>query len=129
VEPRRQIDLGVDLASTRPRGVFGCWRCSGYGQDGMCRICQGSGLTIDWVLVRGGDEPLHPAWVRGIRDQCAAAGVPFAFLGWGYWKPIYEPTDEPAELVVLNMGVDHSGRLLDGRDHFDSPWGKLEVAP
>lgn len=36
---------------------------------------------IDWV-VAGGESgakarPMHPEWVRSIRDQCVAAGVPF----------------------------------------------------
>lgn len=36
---------------------------------------------IDAVIVGGesgtGARPMHPDWVRSIRDQCAAAGVPF----------------------------------------------------
>jgi protein gp37 len=42
---------------------------------------------IDWVIVGGesgpGARPMHPAWVRDIRDQCQAAGVPFFFKQWG----------------------------------------------
>lgn len=38
---------------------------------------------IDWVIVGGesgpGARPMHPDWARAIRDQCAAAGVPFFF--------------------------------------------------
>jgi len=37
--------------------------------------------AIDWVIVGGetgrAARPMHPEWVRSIRDQCAAAGVPF----------------------------------------------------
>lgn len=44
---------------------------------------------IGWVIVGGesgpGARPMHPAWVRSIRDQCAAAGVPFFFKQWGQW--------------------------------------------
>jgi protein gp37 len=47
---------------------------------------------IDWVIVGGesgpGARPMHPAWVRAIRDQCTAAGVPFWFKQWGAWSPI-----------------------------------------
>lgn len=36
---------------------------------------------IDWLIVGGesgpGARPMHPAWAKSIRDQCAAAGVPF----------------------------------------------------
>jgi protein gp37 len=38
---------------------------------------------IDWVIVGGesGHEarPMHPDWVRSIKDQCQSAGVPFFF--------------------------------------------------
>lgn len=44
---------------------------------------------IDWVIAGGesGREarPSHPDWFRGLRDQCAAAGVPFLFKQWGEW--------------------------------------------
>lgn len=44
---------------------------------------------IDWVIVGGESgphaRPMHPAWVRGLRDQCAAAVVPFLFKQWGEW--------------------------------------------
>lgn len=36
---------------------------------------------IDWVICGGesgpGARPMHPGWARSLRDQCAAAGVPF----------------------------------------------------
>lgn len=37
------------------------------------------------VTVSGGERPLHPSWVRDLRDQCKAAGVPFRFESWGDW--------------------------------------------
>jgi protein gp37 len=47
----------------------------------------GPGITVDWVIAGGetgpGARPCHPDWVRGIRDQCRAAGVPFWFKQWG----------------------------------------------
>lgn len=50
--------------------------------------CAGQ-ATIDWVIVGGesgtGARPIHPDWVRGIRDQCQGAGVPFHFKQWGEW--------------------------------------------
>lgn len=46
---------------------------------------------IDWVIVGGESgpdaRPMHPDWVRSIRDQCQAAGVPFFFKQWGEWMP------------------------------------------
>lgn len=49
---------------------------------------------IDWVIVGGesgpGARPMHPDWARSLRDQCAAAGIPFFFKQWGAWLPIFE---------------------------------------
>ncbi|MGV6473474.1 phage Gp37/Gp68 family protein [Azotobacter vinelandii] len=50
---------------------------------------------LDWVIVGGESgpnaRPMHPAWARSLRDQCAtagaAAGVPFLFKQWGEWVP------------------------------------------
>ena len=42
---------------------------------------------IDWVIVGGesgpGSRPMHPDWVREIRDNCREHGVPFFFKQWG----------------------------------------------
>jgi protein gp37 len=47
--------------------------------------------SLDWVIVGGesgpGARPMHPVWARSLRDQCAAAGVPFFFKQWGEWEP------------------------------------------
>lgn len=41
------------------------------------------GPRLDWVVAGGesgrGARPMHPDWARGLRDQCAHAGVPFFF--------------------------------------------------
>lgn len=45
--------------------------------------------ALDWVIVGGESgphaRPMHPSWPRALRDQCAAAGVPFLFKQWGEW--------------------------------------------
>lgn len=47
--------------------------------------------TIDWVIAGGESgpqaRPSHPDWIRSLRVQCAAAGVPFLFKQWGSWLP------------------------------------------
>jgi protein gp37 len=62
---------------------------------------------IDWVIVGGESgprrRPLSPVWVRELRDQCNAAGVPFFFKQWG--------GRSPKEL----------GRTLDGRQWNEMP--------
>jgi protein gp37 len=56
---------------------------------------------ISWLIAGGesgpGYRPPDPAWVRAIRDQCAAAAVPFFFKQWGGLTP------------------KAGGRVLDGR--------------
>jgi protein gp37 len=56
---------------------------------------------LNWVVAGGesgtGARPMHPDWVRSLRDQCAAAGVPFLFKQWGSWRPIGDGTPEWSE--------------------------------
>lgn len=47
--------------------------------------------SIDWVIA-GGESGAKarispPDWLRALRDQCAAAGVPFFFKQWGAQEP------------------------------------------
>lgn len=59
---------------------------------------------IHWVIAGGESgphaRPMHPDWVRSLRDQCAAAGVAFFVkqLSSGGAKPIKELADFPADL-------------------------------
>jgi len=91
---------------------------------------------IDGLIVEGGDHPVHPDWVRSLRDQAVAAGVPFCFRGWGEWGPspdaglpetlpTYGPShhhyfDDPPH-KVWRFGKDRSGRVLDGRTWDQTP--------
>lgn len=72
----------VDLLAT-PAGDILC-RCGGCME--MTRDTR-----LDWVVVGGESgpkaRPMHPQWARDLRDQCAAAGVPFLFKQWGEWFP------------------------------------------
>ncbi len=47
------------------------------------------GNKLDWVIVGGESgpnaRPMHPEWVRTIRDDCGVYGVPFFFKQWGKW--------------------------------------------
>lgn len=72
-----------------------------YAANGECvPLCPACGESaswtgydngIDWVIVGGesghGARPMHPDWARSLRDQCAAAGVPFLFKQHGEWAP------------------------------------------
>jgi protein gp37 len=68
-------------------------------------------LPVDWLIAGGesgpGARPMHPDWARGLRDQCAAAGVPFFFKQWGEF--------EPAIITLDGCGMDTgSGQRLRG---------------
>lgn len=61
----------------------------------------------DWVIVGGESgpvaRPMHPAWVRSVRDQCAAAGVPFFFKQWGSWgRATPRHSGEPGTFAIAN---------------------------
>lgn len=49
---------------------------------------------IKWVICGGESghnaRPMHPDWVRYIRDQCKEANVPFFFKQWGEWEQVGE---------------------------------------
>lgn len=49
---------------------------------------------INWVIVGGESgpdaRPVHPDWVRSLRDQCTAAGTAFFFKQWGEWTTFYD---------------------------------------
>jgi len=51
--------------------------------------CPGVLDNIDWAIVGGesgpGARPMHPDWVRDIRDQCVAADASFFFKQYGEW--------------------------------------------
>lgn len=90
---------------------------------------------MDWVIVGGetgpGARPMHPDWVRSIRDQCQAAGTPFFFKSWGEYcapsqllnqgKKEYEDEKDMANFKYWKVGKKAAGRLLDGKEHSEIP--------
>ncbi|GAA3733380.1 DUF5131 family protein [Salinactinospora qingdaonensis] len=62
---------------------------------------------IDWVIAGGESgphhRPVHPDWVRGLRDHCAEQGSAFFFKQWGGRTP------------------KTGGRVLDGRTWDERP--------
>lgn len=66
-----------------------------------------SSAIIRWVIAGGESgakaEPMHPDWVRSLRDQCQQSGIPFFFKQWG------------------GRNKKAAGNLLDGRQHLEFP--------
>jgi len=77
---------------------------------------------LNWVIVSGesgpGARPMQPDWVRSIRDQCVAAGVPFFWKQFGKLSNNPDPKDHTAK---ENGGHAKGGRLLDGRTWDEMP--------
>lgn len=65
-----------------------CDRCAGHESDPIHTSPRGK---VDWVIVGGESgpnaRPMHSDWAQSLRDQCAAAGVPFLFKQWGEFAP------------------------------------------
>lgn len=65
---------------------------------------------LDWVIVGGESgskaRPMHPDWVRSIRDQCKEAKVPFFFKQWGEYKNGSDYTNEKNYIVINNAKYD-----------------------
>jgi protein gp37 len=102
--------------------------------------------NLDWLVAGGesgpGARPMHPAWPRSLREQCAIARVPFFFKQWGAWAPCVDfprhaAGDELKQAVPSRTGPPNgaerdfewmvrlpkhiAGRELDGRTHDEYP--------
>lgn len=98
-----------------------CWgdcACSTlYGFDAGCRRHGGDGMLtrkIDWIIVGGesgpGARPMHPSWARGLREQCAEAGVPMLFKQWGEWAPAHSAPSGTAGAYAIACSPSHTGQ-------------------
>lgn len=126
-------------------------RCGHHGNllhGKLCPDCFPN--VIDWVIVGGesgpGARPIHPDWVRSVRDQCQEAGVSFFFKQWGEWLfmgegiNVAESRGRHDGYYCLNgdytkpylsnhlmgrscyrIGKKQAGRLLDGREWNERP--------
>lgn len=106
---------------------------------------------VDWVICGGESgpqaRPMHPDWVRSLRDQCFDAGVPFHFKQWGEWlcceteastdfngRAVY--VDEGFGVTLperglrviqvngaefVHVGTKAAGRVIDGLEHNGFP--------
>lgn len=78
-----------------------CWGECNWCKGGLpplhnCQLGRQSDRQIDrgisgigWVIAGGESgghaRPMHPEWIRSLRDQCKFPEVPFFFKHWGEW--------------------------------------------
>lgn len=96
------------------------------------------GGKLHWVICGGetgpNARPMHPDWVRSLRDQCQAAEIPFFFKSWGEYLPcdqeqasaFLDGTKEPLfapnpEDYSVKVGKKAAGRILDRRTWDEIP--------
>lgn len=86
----------IDLESACDIGerlvCAGSWNEHAEPQRCLAAIRHCSIRLLDWVIVGGESgnhaRPMHPDWVRSLRDQCHAAGVAFHFKQWGEYHTL-----------------------------------------
>jgi protein gp37 len=98
--------------------------------DGRSALHMIDGARLDWIICGGESgpnaRPMDPDWPRALRDQCAAAAVPFFFKQWGEFIAGEEIKDaggfrvefgdgsafrvmSDGEDILLNCARDHKG--------------------
>lgn len=114
--------------------------------------CPDQRKVFSWIITGGesghGARPVHPDWVRSLRDQAQAAGVPFMFKQWGEWAPCRDDSDgipfgiatdfdlphcpQSAATHIwgdhvfsLRVGKKNIPRTLDGREWLEVPHAPL----
>ena len=105
---------------------------------------------INWVIAGGESgnkaRPMHPDWVRSLRNQCASASVPFFFKQWGEFAQAENFKDLTRKAIAISddgglwnndwgfdvwegrnftnlfkLGKHRSGNFLDGKQHLEFP--------
>jgi protein gp37 len=97
---------------------------------GSIELIQWLENSIDWVIVGGESgrfaRPMHPSWVRSLRDQCFSTSIPFYFKQWGCWGPLNDGPNSNLKTIrfedfntnvatLIRRRKSINGRDLDGR--------------
>ncbi len=119
-----RLDRVLDDGASHLNALAAVVHCDDAGKKAL--------TGIDWVICGGesgpGARPMHPDWARGLRDECAASGVPFFFKQWGEWTPFVESRLPDSALAkceqemrggtaMYRVGKHRAGALLDGVEH------------
>lgn len=121
----------IELRSDWLQPMHRCW----YVDGTMVETPIISKPRLDWIVCGGetgpGARPMHPNWVRSLRDQCLAAGVPFFLKQMGeYVLASDDPgTRDGTDWIgyqgawFRRIGKTRAGALLDGQE-----WRQLPEA-
>lgn len=131
-----EVDL-TRISTMRFRGAEVLNSLTGELQGMFGDVCGTALPRLNWVIVGGESghdaRPLNPWWVRSLRDQCAAAGVPFFFKQWGEYAPTHElRAGEPGikgrlwvnidpDTALCKVGKKAAGSRLDQVEHKAMP--------
>lgn len=126
---------GLNFELNAPNGWI-----TGYRENGSPKVHRNDQYgKLDWVICGGetgpGARPMHPDWVRNLRDQCVGADVPFFFKAWGDYCYVDQmPSDTYTHLDTRvnlaghrddkkpwRIGKKLAGRNLDGREWNERP--------
>ena len=93
----------------------------------------GKGFGLNWVIVGGetgaNARPMHPDWVRSIKEQCKEEKVPFFFKQWGEFNTLpqgksvtgYKSHFWEDGRQAVQVGKKQAGHLLDGVEYREMP--------
>ena len=116
----------------------GCWSESWDALKGKHWVAGAGSINssthkaprLDWVIVGGesgkGARPMHPDWARSIRDQCAAAAVPYFFKQWGEYLG-GEASDHGDTVWFDAASSRRHSRYIQNKDAFN--WFDPDKAP
>lgn len=142
VEDQKRFDLNVPSLRKAKRllsPAFAFLSC-----EPLLGSLIGSLHEIGWVITGGETDqgghkarPSNPDWFRSLRDQCAAAGVPYHHKQNGEWIGVvdlkrlpggvgpgfgaYDHCQFDMEADAVRVGKARSGRMIDGIEHDARP--------
>ncbi len=86
---------------------------------------------IHWIIAGGesgkGARPMHPNWVRGLRDFAEKQRIAFHFKQWGNFAPAPKKVIGQTQftfsddVVMVLRNKTFNGRQLDGKTHDQFP--------
>jgi protein gp37 len=135
VEDQATADERIPLLLDTPAAVRFVSYEPALGPVDFTRIDMGSDIctvlgwskNVDWIIAGGESgsnaRPAHPDWFRSVRDQCAAASVPFFFKQWGEWTT---PDQAPEGVfVALDAHENFAGNPDLSRRYWQQDCGRF----